>query len=334
MRKPVLMIPLLLVVFLIFRQRDRAREGSRTKNQESTTLAPDVDTAGKDSASLRDQLQKPTRVVIGDVELHYIEEGSGAPLILLHGGQGDYRSWQLQMKAFASDYRVISYSRRYHYPNNNLSIPTNHSAIIDAADLKSFIEALGLGPVHLVGVSYGAFTALAFAIEHPELVRSLALAEPPVLQWAKTTARGKALYEDFLSTAHEPAGKAFAAGDDEAAMRIFINRFDGPNAFDALPAERRKIVMQNARFFRAVTGSSDPFPDLSRKKAGQLSMPVLVMRGANTKELDILVSEEVVKTIPGAEKAIIPNAGHSSFRQNPSAFNEAVLKFLQSQKKN
>ena len=269
------------------------------------------------AAPVPSQNTLPTKVIVGDVELHYIEQGKGEPLILLHGGQGDYRAWPRQIEALASRYRVISYSRRYHYPNANRLTSTNHSALIDATDLAGFITALKLGPVHLVGTSYGAFTALAFATDHPELVRTMVLAEPPVLQWAMTTARGADHYREFMTMVHEPAGKAFAAGDNEGAMRIFINRFDGPNAFDSLPPERRRTVMQNALFFKAVTASSDPFPNLSKDKVGRLPMPVLIIRGANTKELDILVSEELARVIPNAEKTVIPQAGHGSPRQKP-----------------
>jgi non-heme chloroperoxidase len=276
-----------------------------------------------------DTIKQPVKLIVNGIELHYIEQGQGEPLILLHGGQGDYRSWPVQIKAFASKYRVISYSRRYHYPNANVVRSTNHSALIDADDLAGLIAALKLGPVHLVGTSYGAFTALAFAIDHPELVRTMVLAEPPVLQWAKSTVRGAELYNDFMTTVHKPAGKAFAAADSVAAMRILIDRFDGPGAFDSLPVERRKTVLQNARFFKAVTASSNPFPNLSKDKVKKLRMPVLIIRGANTEELDILISEELARPIPNAEKGIIPQAGHGSPRQNPSAFNATVLAFLE-----
>jgi pimeloyl-ACP methyl ester carboxylesterase len=273
-------------------------------------------------------IEKPNMVLVGEMELHYIERGTGETLILLHGGQGDYRAWPKQIEAFASQYRVISYSRRYHYPNDNPLRSDTHSALIEAIDLSGFISALKLGPVHLVGTSYGAFTALAYAIENPGMVRSMVLAEPPVLQWASNTPRGAALYREFMTTTHEPAGKAFAAGDDERALRILIDRFDGPGTFDSLPLERRKIVMQNARFFKAITSSSDPFPNLSREKVRELPMPVLLIRGEHTKELDKLVHEELAATIPNVQRKIIPNAGHGSPRQNPAAFNATVLEFL------
>src|SRR5262245_38329814 len=103
---------------------------------------------------------QPTKIHVRGVELHYVAYGHGEPLILLHGGQGDYRSWEAQIKALSQRYRVISYSRRYHYPNNNPIIAKNHSAYIEADDLAAFISELKLGRVHLVGTSIGAFTAL------------------------------------------------------------------------------------------------------------------------------------------------------------------------------
>ena len=189
------------------------------------------------------QTERPTAVRANGVELHYIEQGQGEPLILLHGGQGDYRAWQPQMQALSPLYRVISYSRRYHYPNDNPLTASNHSALIDAADLAGLIAELRLGPMRLVGTSYGAFTALALAVEHPELVRSLVLAEPPIHRWVTDTGRGATLFSEFMTTVRGQAGKAFAAGNDEAAMRIFIDAFDGVGTFDGLPAERRAAVL-------------------------------------------------------------------------------------------
>src|SRR5947199_2351705 len=98
------------------------------------------------------QSAQPTKIRVRGVELHYIEKGQGEPLILLHGGQGDYRSWGPQMEAFSQHYHVISYSRRYNYPNNNPLIK-NHSAYVEAEDLAAFIRKLKLKRVHLVGTS-------------------------------------------------------------------------------------------------------------------------------------------------------------------------------------
>ena len=273
------------------------------------------------------QTVSPQRLVVGGVELHYIEQGRGEPLILLHGGQGDYRSWQQHMDALSPHFRVISYSRRYHYPNKN-PIRADHSALVDAEDLAALIDALDLGAVHLVGTSYGAFTALALAIEHPSMARTLVLAEPPILSWAANSQDGAALYRDFIARTHEKAAPAFAAGDDEEAVRNFIDAFDGIGTFAALPEERRLAIMQNVGFFKALTLSSDPYPNLPKDSIADLRVPALVIRGEQTHELDIFVSDELVRVLPRPQLVVIPQAGHGSPRQNPRAFLAAVFDFL------
>jgi len=270
----------------------------------------------------------PIRVVVNGVELHYVEQGQGEPVVLLHGGQGDYRAWRPQMLALTPRYRVISYSRRYHYPNNNPLSATNYSALVDADDLAGLIAALGLGPVHLVGTSYGALTALAFAIKHPDDVRSLVLAEPPVHPWVAGDTRGAELFQQFMTTVHEPAGQAFANGDGAAAMRILVDAFDGPGAFNRLPEDSRAAIMANAPFFHALTSSSDPFPNLSKSDVSRLRMPVLIVRGEQTDALHRLVTEEVGRVLPQAQRVTIAWAGHDSPRQNPDSFDYAMLEFL------
>lgn len=269
----------------------------------------------------------PRRVAVGGIELHYIERGKGAPLILLHGGQGDYRAWQPQIDALAAHYRVIAYSRRYHFPNRN-PLQANHSPIVDAKDLAALVSTLELGPVHLVGTSIGAYTAMAFAMQHPDQVRSMVLAEPPIHPWAAENPRGAGLYKSFMEDVQAKSARAFRAGDDEAAMRILIDEFDGAGSFDKLPAERKQVVMANAAFFKAMGASSDPFPNLPRARFRAMRMPVLVIRGANTDELHAMDSDEVAKTFQNSSRVTIPNAGHGSPRQNPAAFNAAVMQFL------
>jgi pimeloyl-ACP methyl ester carboxylesterase len=273
------------------------------------------------------QSVEPRRVSVGGIELHYIEQGQGEPLILLHGGQGDYSAWQQHIDALSPHYRVISYSRRYHYPNQN-PIGLDHSALVDASDLAALVGELDLGAVHLVGTSYGAFTALALAVARPKMVRTLVLAEPPIHGWAADSPNGAALYRQFMASVHEPAGAAFVAGNDEAAMSILIDAFDGRGAFSRLPPERRAAIMQNARFFKAITASSDPYPSLPKDAVARLDMPVLVIHGANTDELHKFVTDELARVLPKATRVVIPAAGHGSPRQNAPAFIANVVDFL------
>lgn len=272
---------------------------------------------------------EPTRIVVGGVELHYISAGTGDAVILLHGGQGDYRSWEPQMAALSRYYHVVSYSRRYHFPNKNPQTAPAHSAMVDAADLAALIKALRLKRVNLVGTSMGAATALTLATQHPNMVRSLVLAEPPLLGWVKRFPDGARLYEDFMLRIQNPAREAFAAGDDAAAMRFFVDGFASPGRFDKLSPEARLGVLQNAAFFRMMTRSENPYPDFARGALWQLRMPVLVITGEKTNEIYRRIDEELTKAIPRARSATIPAAGHASPRENPGVFTEVVENFLE-----
>ncbi len=278
------------------------------------------------------QTVAPTKIRVNGVNLAYVEQGQGEPLILLHGGQGDYRSWGPQMVELSQKYRVISYSRRYHYPNDNPIISKYHSAITEADDLAAFIRKLKLKRVHLIRTSIGAFTALVFAVDHPEIVQSLVLAEPPIHEWVQDTPAGLAAYQDFMTRIWEPAGDAFRAGDDTSGMRIMVDAFGGTGSFDRLLPAARTAAMQNSRFFKAATSSADPFPNLSKAKVRRLKMPILLIRGENTISIHKLENEELERLLPNAETVTIPKAGHGSPRENPQAFNAAVVKFLSRKK--
>ena len=268
---------------------------------------------------------QPVKIRAGGVEFHYIEKGQGEPLVLLHGGVGDYRAWDAQMEEFSKAYRVISYSRRYHYPNKNPLTAEYQTAITEAEDLAAFLRKLKLGKVHLIGQSYGGFTALIFALKNPGMVRSMVLAEPPAHQLIRDLPDGETVYLDFMN-ALKPVAEAFRQGNDREAMSIF-NGILG-RKLDNLPPATVEAIMQNAPAMKAINLSPEPFPKISKEEIRRLKIPVLVIAGENTIKIHKLVNQELFRLLPNAKEAIIPNSGHGTPRENPQVFNETVLKFL------
>jgi non-heme chloroperoxidase len=269
----------------------------------------------------------PRMVHANGVTLHYIEQGHGIPVILVHGGLVDYRCWEAQMEPFSRDYRVIAYSRRYNYPNNNPNIRLNHSAIVEAEDLAALITKLGLGHVHLVGHSYGAYTALFLAVKHPEQVRTLVLAEPPVHRWVQKTPEGKPVFEEFMTNIWRPAGQAFRRGDDEQALRLTTDYFVGKGAFDQLPQKLRTILMDNIREWKALTTSRDAFPTLLAEQVKRITMPVLMLTGERTLKIHQLVNDDLERLLPNGERVRI-DATHEMWEEKPEECRRATLAFL------
>lgn len=266
----------------------------------------------------------PIKVTANGVELHYIEKGQGEPLVLLHGGIGDYRSWDFQFDEFSKNYRVISYSRRFHYPNRNPLTEKYRAALTEAEDLAAFLQKLRIKKVHLVGNSYGALTALVFAVKHPKMVRSMVLTEPPAHQLIRDLPGGEQIYQDFLNES-KPVVKAFNENDERRAIVEFSKNMG--RDFDKLPAPAAEAMMQNALAIKAINLSAEPFPRISKDKLRRLKVPTLIVTGENTVKIHKLVDQELARLLPNAKEVTIPKAGHGSPRENPQSFNEAVLKF-------
>src|SRR3954454_7004277 len=84
------------------------------------------------TTSVSSQLKK---IKIDGAELNYLDKGSGTPVIFVHGGMEDYRTWDTQIDSFSKYYRVITYSRRFNYPNRNLTKIKDFSSFTEAKDL-------------------------------------------------------------------------------------------------------------------------------------------------------------------------------------------------------
>lgn len=269
-----------------------------------------------------------TRLRVNGVDLHYLEIGKGVPVIFVHGGLDDYRMWDAQLKPFSQQYRVIAYSRRYNYPNNNPRIHPDHSAIAEADDLAALIKKLKLGPAHIVGHSYGALTALFLAVRYPQLVRTLVLAEPPVMQWAEEKPEGRALLTEFMGNLWKPAGEAFRQGDREQALRVTVKYFAGEGVFDQVPEAQRKYWMGNLREWQALTTSRDAFPALSREDVKRIKAPALMLSGERTLNIHKFVDGELQPLLLNGERVMISNASHDMWIELPEACGRAALAFL------
>lgn len=265
------------------------------------------------------------KVEVNGVEIHYLEKGSGEALILLHGGVGDMAAWPAQFDDFAKGYRVISYSRRYSFPNKNLLDSKYRPGITDAKDLKAFVRKLGIRRAHLVGLSYGAFTALIFAVENPQMVASMVLAEPPAHQLIRDLNGGEQMYQEFLAQLR-PVADAFWTGDDHQAM-VRFNHLMGRD-FDRLPAATRDAMLRNALALKAMNLSPDPFPMINKQKLRQLKIPTLMVAGEKADRLHRSVIDEIARLLPDARTVVVPNSGHATPRDNPTFFNRSVLDFL------
>ena len=264
----------------------------------------------------------------GGLELDYIDLGRGSTTVLLHGGMGDCHAWQPQLQAFGQAHRVIAYSRRHSGGSPTMPSTGAHSLDVDVDDFSAFRRSLRLEPAHLVGTSYGALVALAYALRYPSDVLSLSLAEPPLHRWCVRTEAGAKLFDQFMHDVWLPARAAFECGDELRAMRLLTDGIWGRPIFDALGSRRQAAVMRNIASMRALTQAHDPFPDLPHADVAAIAIPTLLINGQHASVLHRCVVEALMRTIPSAQHCVVGDSGHGSAFENPAAFNVAVLRFL------
>lgn len=278
-------------------------------------------------------------IVNHGIELHYVERGTGVPVVFVHGSLSDGSYWNDQVRAFAeAGYRAIAYSRRYNPPNNNKARP-GYSAVVDAEDLAAFITKLRLGRVHVVGHSYGAFTALFLAARHPELVRTLVLAEAPAvsllehLEGEKKTATGKAMFADIQERMVKPMRTAFQKGDRESGLRTFINYvLDDPKAWEEMPENAHQDMLDHAHEWDVMMTTGELFPVLEPRTVRKITAPALLLSGEKSYHFLGLIDEELTRLLPHSRQIVLHGATHRMWFEQPEDCRNAVLEFLREPK--
>jgi len=122
-----------------------------------------------------------------------------------------------------------------------------------------------------------------------------------------------------------PAALAFDRNDERTALRLLVDGIWGEPLFDRLPPERMHVVTRNAGAMKALTRSTEPFPDLSRLEVATLRMPVLLLNGDRANDLHRRVIDELALVLPGAQREVISGAGHGAPSENPVGFNRVVF---------
>lgn len=256
----------------------------------------------------------PGKLQLGDFSLYFERSGSGPALVFLHGAGGNHLSWWQQVPFFMRWYECVTVDQRGFglSPDTDGSFNSSHPS-----DLATLLEHLAIKQAVLVGQSMGGWTIVGYALEHPERVAGLVMADthggiatPEVARHfppraAPTPLRGTAPIGSLPTYA-----KDYFARRPERAFLYDELRILGAQP----PADALQRI--GARRYEL---------DAVRKK---LTMPVLCMVG----EEDVLIVPEVIKglsrMLPRARLVTVPDCGHSIYFERPEVFNQALLEFL------
>lgn len=267
------------------------------------------------------------QIELNGTNLAYIEKGEGEPVLFIHGAVSDYRTWFEQFYFFSQNYRAISYSRRYHRPNVKAQDSLNYSRALHTADLIEFLKTLNLGKAHLIGHSYGGSIALMTALQHPELVGSLVLAEPSPLSSLFDRKSMNLLSEQ--QTGFDEALQLAQNGDKESAVRQFLHVIVGVDVLGLLPEERRSVVLENADTLEPMLKTYYDSPPFGCKELRNVNIPTLLVTGEFSPPIARLNNKMINECMPNSEVAVLRGASHGLQMENPEGFNRVILQFYQ-----
>ncbi len=246
--------------------------------------------------------------------LPHTDVGSGSPVLLLHSFGLDARMWTKQVAALKHRHRVLA-------PDLPGFGPTGAEAGVTrpAEAAYELISARGLGPVHVVGHSYGGAVAVDFALAHPGNVRTVVLVDAPLLgersgieAWANCVERAK-------------------AGDLSGARKAWLEAplFEGLRVRPELWEQTQAMVnAYRGGHWRGMleTGWERPQP---RSLLKDVQCPALVLVGerdsSNFKEM----ARTYVHEMPNAQLLELAGLGHMGPMEDPERFNRFLLEFLE-----
>ena len=226
--------------------------------------------------------------MIMDINHFYIEQGTGFPLILLHGNGEDCAYFTRQIDSFSENFHVIALDTRGHGQTPRGEAPFTIRQF--AEDLLAFMDQHNIEKAHLLGFSDGGNIAMVFALAHPERVDKL------ILNGANLDASGvKRKIQIPIEIGYRIA-KFFARKSPKAKKN----------------AEMLGLMVND--------------PNVNPEELSRIQNKTLVIAGDNDMIKD-QHTRLIAQSIPGAELCIL-QGNHFIANKNPQSFNEAVLCFL------
>jgi pimeloyl-ACP methyl ester carboxylesterase len=280
---------------------------------------------------------KHSHVKLANVALHCVVAGeSGTPIVLLHGWPQTWLEWKKVMPQLAKRHRAIAIDLRG-LGDSTRPADGDYSKLAAAADIAQLIEALDLGPVHLVGHDMGAAVAYALAATRPDLVLDLVALDMLLpgfgLEQVMDCSQGQGLWH-FPFHQAEGVAEMLVEGRERAYLNwFFTHQAARPGAVSdddlsayALAYSGRDRLSAGFGYYRAVFKDAQTNQRLAATK---LSMPVLAL-GGETGAGDY-VGASFAQVASSVVAEVVPACGHWIADECPDWLSQRLMQFYRSE---
>lgn len=250
--------------------------------------------------------------------LHYIIEGSGPPVVLVHAFQMDAREWDEVAPELAKDFRVIRYDVRGHGRSAGATTPT---AAHD--DLRDLLDELNVPRASLVGLSMGSGIVLDAALAYPARVDRLVMVSPTV------SGVTSVIPNDWMMPiiAQVRAG----ARDSAAALWWASSMMAGARKRGAAGERYHRVVLDNARIWGENPANRLPLSPPANARLESLAAPLLVIAGERDAAAIRQLAEMLARRVPNAGAFTMQGAGHMISVEKPAELAAEIADFLSQQ---
>lgn len=248
--------------------------------------------------------------------LNFVQQGQGPLVVLSHALGCDLTMWDGVAAALQSRYTVLRYDHRGHGRSaGSAAAYTMDDLADDAAEL---IRAQSTEPVHFVGLSMGGMTAQALGARHPQLVRSLVIANSA----SNYNDAARTMWQARIATV---LANGVAPIADGAMQRWFTPEFRSDAHSSTLVAALRTVLEGTAPAPYAAACAAVANIALDAGNA-RITCPTLVISGARDEATPPALSETIAHTISGAQLRSL-DAAHLSAVEQPEAFARLLTEF-------
>ncbi len=255
----------------------------------------------------------------GEITIGYDDEGSGDALVLVHGHPFNRSMWRPQAERFSrSGWRVIAPDLRGY--GQTTVVPGEVTLDVFARDLVALLDALGVGPIVLGGLSMGGQIVLEFYRQFGDRVRALLLADtaatpdsPETVRWRRHTAE-RLLRQGMGPYADEVLAKMMTPANIGSQPAV---------AGHVLAMMRDTAPIGAAAALRGRVRRPDYTPVCAR-----ISVPTLVLVGSEDEFTPLSDARHLRDHIPGAQLEVVDGAGHLPNLEREAEFSAVVQKFL------
>jgi pimeloyl-ACP methyl ester carboxylesterase len=250
------------------------------------------------------------------ISIHYEEFGSGAPLIVLHGGSGTLEEWRPMIPSFESHFHIYALDSRAHGKTNNPTGKLSYRMMAD--DVAAFIKALDIPRPLVCGYSDGGQIALELAMRHPGLTRALVVGAA----WYKFS---EAYVNALKSWGFERPGE-YDFDWVQENFPHFVEDWKTHHRQNDDPEYWKSLLLQISELWLTPLNYTEA--DFK-----QITDPVLILIGDRDGMIPLDDAIEMYQMIPKAELAVLPNMDHLGMIMNPETFIHIILEFLTRQGK-